>query len=341
MNDEQVRSEIARLVCARFMNMHESTPRHMIVSGFECPELLDEMETRNLLHATKQRDDYVPTVGSFALLGDENESYQFARTAFERTAYALWNAYRCEGPGVGHESSSFEIYVSQFFPEPSAPGQISLGLFLAREFGILQAMRFSEDSLRVEDFSIAELAVKMRDPARGWNERVKIYREQSRPLSVPIDQLLAVAQESLGGGPTTEDFDGQGFWSLIHPQIEFEARSRFEGSHFADAVEAALKVVAQKVRDRTGLTTDGADLMHTAFSPRNPYLVFTDSIPATQLAMQQGYMELFAGAMTGIRNPKAHGIVKLDRRRAIHFLLLASLLGDKVDEAQDASRSTP
>jgi hypothetical protein len=40
--------------------------------------------------------------------------------------------------------------------------------------------------------------------------------------------------------------------------------------------------------------------------------------------------------MTGIRNPKAHGMVQLDRRRSIHFLFLASLLADKIDEAVNA-----
>jgi hypothetical protein len=34
-------------------------------------------------------------------------------------------------------------------------------------------------------------------------------------------------------------------------------------------------------------------------------------------------MEIFAGAMTGIRNPKAHGVVMIGPERAIHFILLA------------------
>jgi hypothetical protein len=48
--------------------------------------------------------------------------------------------------------------------------------------------------------------------------------------------------------------------------------------------------------------------------------------------IQQGYMMIAAGAMQGIRNPKAHGNVTIDSRRCVHFLYLASLLMEKLDE---------
>jgi hypothetical protein len=48
--------------------------------------------------------------------------------------------------------------------------------------------------------------------------------------------------------------------------------------------------------------------------------------------IQQGYMDIFAGAMTGIRNPKAHGNIQIDSKQAIHLLFLASLLLHKLDK---------
>jgi len=36
------------------------------------------------------------------------------------------------------------------------------------------------------------------------------------------------------------------------------------------------------------------------------------------------------GAMTGIRNPKAHTNIQIDAMRALHFLMLASLLTCKI-----------
>ena len=44
-------------------------------------------------------------------------------------------------------------------------------------------------------------------------------------------------------------------------------------------------------------------------------------------------MQIFAGAMQGIRNPKAHENLYIQKDAAIKRLILASLLMDKVDEA--------
>jgi len=43
-------------------------------------------------------------------------------------------------------------------------------------------------------------------------------------------------------------------------------------------------------------------------------------------------MEIFAGAMLGIRNPKAHKNLTISRERAIHHPFLAGLLFFKSDE---------
>jgi uncharacterized protein (TIGR02391 family) len=337
MTEEQIKVGIARYVCSRFMDARKTTLRRKILVEFEDLDVLNEMEVRNLVRAKEQHENYLPTVGSFAILGDGDDLYQFARTAFERTIRALWELYRSDGCEVDHEVVEFAIFADSLYPDPAPDGLIELGLYLVMEFGVIQAMKMSGDQIIAERFRVAERVIKMRDPLPWWTQRVAASREPLRRFGAPIENYLAPLDiESGGEKVTTELFDDSSFWSLINPELEAEARPRFEAGHYADAVESALKVVAEKVRGRTGLTIDGSDLMHKAFSPKGARLVFDDPIPATQVSMQQGYMELFAGAMTGIRNPKAHGMVQLDRRRCIHFLFLASLLADKVDEAVDA-----
>ena len=126
------------------------------------------------------------------------------------------------------------------------------------------------------------------------------------------------------------------FWNDIHPRIKSVARSRFESGHFADAVESALKevnaVVKEYVLDRTQEELDGAKLMNKAFSLQNPVIGLDDLGRETGRNIQQGYMQIFAGTMLAIRNPKAHNNIVIDRSRAIHFLYLASLLMGKYDE---------
>ena len=124
------------------------------------------------------------------------------------------------------------------------------------------------------------------------------------------------------------------FWSLIHPAIAGIAKSRFDSKHYADAIENSLKhintLVKQKVKKKANKELDGATLMNTAFSVNTPIIALDDISTESGKNVQQGYMQIFAGAMTGIRNPKAHEIVNIDENRAIHLLFLASLLMNKL-----------
>jgi uncharacterized protein (TIGR02391 family) len=337
MSDEDAKIGIARTVCLRFITRHEPTKRFLLLTEYERRDLLDQMVHRGLLRASDSRDNLLPTVGTFALLGDDDDLYQDARKAFERTASGLYTLFKDEGDEVDHSAHEFAVLINRYLHTPVTFDSVALGLYLASEFCLLQTMKVSEDRTTIERFRVSEQAIGMRDPMPSWKQRVAAARE---PLHVYGNQgipFLASPTMAQSSELTQEPFDGCGFWSLIHPAIEIVARSRFEAGHYADAVEWALKVVAEEVRTRTGLTLDGASLMNTAFSLKKPLLVFDDSIPETKASMQQGYMQIFAGTMTGIRNPKAHGMVQLDEVRCIHFLFLASLLRHKLDEATPAN----
>jgi uncharacterized protein (TIGR02391 family) len=138
------------------------------------------------------------------------------------------------------------------------------------------------------------------------------------------------------GGDIERNVPQNDFWSEIHPKIVSIAKSRFESAHYADAAESALKEVNSYVKDifkrKTGKDSDGADLMFKAFSPNNPIIVLRDLSSESGKNIQQGYMQIFAGAMIGIRNPKAHDNINITENRAKHFIYLASLLMYKVDE---------
>ena len=126
------------------------------------------------------------------------------------------------------------------------------------------------------------------------------------------------------------------FWQLLHPRIVALARPRFERGFYGDAVESSFKEVNDAVKrlyvDATGREADGAGLMNTAFSPNNPVIRLTDMSTQSERDEQQGYMHIFAGAMTGIRNPKAHSNINPDSRKTLHLVSLASLLMHRLDE---------
>jgi uncharacterized protein (TIGR02391 family) len=141
-----------------------------------------------------------------------------------------------------------------------------------------------------------------------------------------------VAKTEIDSVPSPIDW----FWQFVHPRIKALARPRFEAGFFGDAVETVFKetndAVKLIVRDQTGKELDGHGLMTTAFSPSNPIIRLNSLVTDSDRSMQQGYMEIFAGAMTGIRNPKAHGNLNPEPRRALHLIALASLLLYQIDE---------
>ena len=101
-------------------------------------------------------------------------------------------------------------------------------------------------------------------------------------------------------------------------------------------LQSGLKEVNKRVKDyvntNSGQEHDGASLMNHAFSVNNPIIKLDDIQTTTGQNIQKGYMQIFAGSMTGIRNPKAHDNILITESRAIHFLFLASLLMYKLDE---------
>lgn len=133
--------------------------------------------------------------------------------------------------------------------------------------------------------------------------------------------------------------DSSNFWSTIHNSIVGVAKRKFEDGHYADAAESAFKEINKRVKEivktKVGEELDGVALMFRAFPSRNPVIILDDLSSETGRNIQDGYTHIFAGAMMGIRNPKAHANITIGRERAIHFIFLASLLMYKLDDAKN------
>ena len=131
--------------------------------------------------------------------------------------------------------------------------------------------------------------------------------------------------------------DNEAFWSHIHPLILAVSEYKLIDGHYADAVESAMKAINSRLkkiyRKERNEEKDGVSLMSAVFSSNNPVLVFEGMETESGKNVQQGYMQIFQGAMTGIRNPTAHDNLSMTREAAIKKLIFASLLMDKIDEA--------
>ena len=123
----------------------------------------------------------------------------------------------------------------------------------------------------------------------------------------------------------------------LHPEIAHAAGQLYRDGHYANSIEDAVKALNNLVRLRTGVEQDGVSLMQHVFSPKSPILQFNALADDSDRNEQLGFMQLFCGAVTGLRNPRAHKIMQDDPERTIEFIAFISLLAKLVDDAKKVS----
>jgi uncharacterized protein (TIGR02391 family) len=119
----------------------------------------------------------------------------------------------------------------------------------------------------------------------------------------------------------------------LHPEIARAANQLYRDGHYANAIEDAVKALNALVRLRSGAELDGNKLMEAVFSPTEPVLRFNDLKDQSDRDEQKGFMMMFSGAVAGLRNPRAHRLIKDDPERALEFIAYVSLLAKLLDGA--------
>jgi uncharacterized protein (TIGR02391 family) len=100
----------------------------------------------------------------------------------------------------------------------------------------------------------------------------------------------------------------------------------------------AAKSVAQKVRDRTGLTGDAATLVDAAFTTAKsmPPLAFNALRDPNEISEHQVLATMTTGFFMAFRNPPAHeprACWAVDEDAALGMLAIASMLTRRLDAA--------
>lgn len=161
-----------------------------------------------------------------------------------------------------------------------------------------------------------------------------IFQVASR-LQRTIDKLGMGRPSPKGITPKLEDFVELYDILVKSKAIRDATRKLFVDRHYARAVEEAYKCLDNVVRDKSGLSISGKDLMDKAFSEKNPILKLNDLKTSSHRDEQIGYMLIFGGCMTGIRNPRAHDHKKVDSPEvALEMLVWTNHLMGMIDKAK-------
>ena len=121
----------------------------------------------------------------------------------------------------------------------------------------------------------------------------------------------------------------------FHPRVIEASKSLFETQHYAQAIFEAFKAVDNLVKEKTGLSLSGKQLMAQVFREEQPTIKLNEGRSQSDRDEQEGFKFLFMGAMVGIRNPKAHdNVVQTDPYRTLEYLGFASLLMRRIEEGE-------
>ncbi|HEX7120682.1 MAG TPA: TIGR02391 family protein [Longimicrobiales bacterium] len=122
----------------------------------------------------------------------------------------------------------------------------------------------------------------------------------------------------------------------VHPDVLRFCQAELLQDDYFHAVFEATKSVAEKIRQRTGLTSDGNALVDEAFGQKNGRLAFNALRTETERSEHTGLCNLIKGIFGAFRNITAHApriSWRIDEADALDLLTLASLLHRRIDAA--------
>lgn len=123
----------------------------------------------------------------------------------------------------------------------------------------------------------------------------------------------------------------------VHPDVLAFCREELLKDNYFHAVFEATKSVADKLRNKSGLLSDGAELVDTAFSLKNPVLAINTLRTETEQSEHKGFANLLKGVFGTFRKnvtahaPKIHWTI--EEQDALDLLTMVSYLHRRLDRA--------
>src|ERR1700736_1832034 len=131
----------------------------------------------------------------------------------------------------------------------------------------------------------------------------------------------------------------------VHSDVLRACRAALLQENYFHVVLEATKSIAQKLRDRTDLTSDGAELADAALALGKhgmPLLAFNTLRTDSEISEQNGLLNLVKGLFGTFRNPTAHAPKiswNMTEPDALDLLTMASFIPRRLDNAARTPRT--
>lgn len=129
----------------------------------------------------------------------------------------------------------------------------------------------------------------------------------------------------------------------IHADVLHFCKAELLVDNYFHAVFEATKSIAEKIRSKTGLTSDGSVLVDEAFSFKNkiPHLALSSLQTESEQSEQKGFANLLKGVFGTFRNTTAHApkvTWVIEEQDALDILSTVSLIQRRLDGAIEAQK---
>lgn len=111
-------------------------------------------------------------------------------------------------------------------------------------------------------------------------------------------------------------------------------RAELLSQNYFHTVFEAVKSVAETIRNKSGLTEDGSELIDKALSTKNPIIRINSLGNETEISEQKGFANLIKGVFGMFRNTTAHSpkiMWEITEEDALDILSTISLIHRKLD----------
>jgi uncharacterized protein (TIGR02391 family) len=128
----------------------------------------------------------------------------------------------------------------------------------------------------------------------------------------------------------------------VHPDVLKFCREELLAENYFHAVLEATKGVADKLRQRTGLTDDGATLIDRSLAGELPLLAINSFSSESERSEQRGFANLVKGLFGMFRNPTAHAPKiswAVNKEDAEEVFTVLSLVHKRIDGAHIPPRA--
>lgn len=129
----------------------------------------------------------------------------------------------------------------------------------------------------------------------------------------------------------------------VHHDVLLFCKEELLVDNYFHAVFEATKSIAEKIRNKTDLNSDGSELVDEAFAFKNqiPHLALNSLVSESEQSEQKGFMNLLKGVFGTFRNTTAHApkiTWKIAEEDALDILSMISLIHRRLDKAIEAKK---